>query len=144
LYRALEVWWRIARPITVGVRVLMIRDANVLLVRHTYRRWWYFPGGGVKRGESLPQAIRREAAEEVGAKLEDLGLLGVYSSFQEHKSDHIAVFVSDAFSLTQETDREIEACRFFPLHDLPEDISPGTLRRAREFVQGDAPYTGTW
>ena len=64
--------WSIARPITVGVRVFLVRDGMLLLVRHTYQDAWYLPGGGVEGGETLEEAIRREAAEEVGAELGEL------------------------------------------------------------------------
>ena len=92
----------------------------------------------------MTQAIRREAAEELGATLEDLELFGVYSNFYEHKSDHIVVFVSDVFALTGQTDREIERLAFFAFDDLPEGVSPGTQRRIGEYVRGDTPYLGLW
>ena len=144
VYRIARLWWSIARPITVGVRVLMIREGRVLLVRHTYQAAWYLPGGGVKRGETLAQAIRREAAEEVGATLEELGLFGVYSNFYEAKSDHVVVFDCHAFALSGNTDREIERFALFALDDLPGGVSPGTGRRIREYRQRDAPYFGPW
>ena len=81
LYRACRLWWHVVRPITVGARCIVVREDRVLLVRHTYQRPWYLPGGGVERGETLEQAVRREVAEEVGMQLGSVGLLGVYSNF---------------------------------------------------------------
>ena len=143
-YKLARLWWSITGPITVGVRVLLLKDQRVLLVRHTYQDAWYLVGGGVKRGESLEQAIRREAAEEVGAELEDLQLLGVYSSFFEGKSDHVAVFACTAFTLTGQTDREIERFEYFAVDSLPERASPGTRRRIGEYLGGNGPYWGLW
>ena len=94
-YRIARLWWSVAKPITVGVRVLLVQDGRLLLVRHTYQEAWYLVGGRVEGGETLEQAIRREAAEEVGAKLSHLELFGVYSNFFEGKSDHVVVFKSD-------------------------------------------------
>ena len=68
-YRMLRIYWFFRRPVTVGVRVVLIRAGTVLLVRHTYQDAWYLPGGGVKGGERLDQAIRREAQEEAGVSL---------------------------------------------------------------------------
>ena len=62
-YTALQFFYR---PVTVGVRVMLIRDGQVLLIRHSYLRGWYLPGGGLKRGESMEAAARREAREESG------------------------------------------------------------------------------
>lgn len=139
-----RLWWRLTRPITVGVRVLLIRGEEILLVKHTYQDLWYMPGGGVKRSETLEQAIRREAAEEIGAKLERLDLFGVYSNFGEGKSDHVIVFLCDAFTLTGQGDREIERSEFFSLHDLPAAVSTGTRRRIEEYLAGSAPCVGIW
>ena len=128
VHKLRRLWWRVAKPITVGARVLLIRDQTVLLVRHSADDTWYLVGGGVKGGESPEQAARREAAEEVGALLGDLKLLGVYSNFFEGKSDHVVVFACGAFSLDGRTDREIKAFGFFPVHGLPNRVSPGTRR----------------
>lgn len=145
LYHCKRLWQRLARPITVGVRLLAVRDGAVLLVKHTYQAEWYLPGGGVQRGETLEQAIRREAAEEVGATLGDLRLLGVYTNFYEHKSDHVAVFVCDDVALTGQTDREIERFAWFPLDDLPPDTSSGSRRRIADYrSQASIPVVGVW
>ena len=144
IYRVRRLWWRIARPITVGVRVLLVKDGTILLVKHTYQHSWYMPGGGVRRGETLEQAIRREAAEEVGARLDALQLLGAYSSFYEGKSDHVVVFSCTSFALTGETDAEIERFRFLALDDLPAGTSRGTRLRIGEYLRGDVPSFGLW
>ena len=137
--------WRILKPVTLGVRVLMESDGKVLLVKHTYEDLWYLPGGAVKRGETLEDAIRREAAEEVGAQLGRLCLLGVYTSFTEHKSDHVLVFVCHDFSLTGAMDREIARFGHFDMETLPECTSPATRRRIQEYRMGTtAAHVGMW
>lgn len=137
-------WW-LTRPVTLGVRLILVRDGTVLLVKHTYQRPWYLLGGGVKRSETLEEAARREAAEEVGATLGTLRLFGVYTNFYEYKSDHVVVFVCNDFTLTGETDREIERFAFFVLDDLPADTSPGSQRRLREYLDGvGGAIVGRW
>jgi 8-oxo-dGTP pyrophosphatase MutT (NUDIX family) len=113
------------------------------------RLLYKLPGGGVKRGETLEDAARREAAEEVGAALGTLRLFGVYTNFYEHKSDHIVVFACDDLTLSGEPGGargfEIERFGFFSFDDLPPDVSPGSMRRIREYVGGDStPVTGIW
>jgi 8-oxo-dGTP pyrophosphatase MutT (NUDIX family) len=92
LYALNRLRWRVSRPITVGVRLILVREGVLVLVKHTYQQHWYLPGGGVGRGESLEQAARREAQEELGARLGTLHLFGAYSNFFEYKSDHVIVF----------------------------------------------------
>jgi len=50
--------------------VAVRHDGKVLKVRHSYRRGWFLPGGGVRPGEDPRQAACREGREEVGLNLE--------------------------------------------------------------------------
>jgi 8-oxo-dGTP pyrophosphatase MutT (NUDIX family) len=145
-YQLYRLKHRLLRSVTVGVRILLIQDGQVLLVRHTYHDGWQFPGGGVKHGETLAQAAAREALEETGARLtETPRLLGVYTHFGEGKSDHVLVFYSEQFLLTQATDRwEIAEARLFPLDALPTDLLGGYRRRLRDYLDGQGPYAKTW
>lgn len=137
--------WQVTRPITLGVRVILVRDESVLLVKHTYQRHWYLPGGGVQRGETIEQAARREAMEEVGATLGTLQLFGVYTNFFEGKSDHVLAFVAPSWTLTGDTDREIERFGLFRFDELPDGMSPGTRRRIAEYIDDrDVPMIGMW
>jgi 8-oxo-dGTP pyrophosphatase MutT (NUDIX family) len=144
-YQFERLWWWLTRPVTIGVRLLAVQDGSVLLVRHTYQQQWYLPGGGVKRGETLEQAIRREAAEEVGATLGELRLSGVYTNFYEYKSDHVVVFVCDDVTLSGATDREIERFTWSAFDDLPLDTSPGSRKRIAEYCSRPAaPIVAHW
>ena len=137
--------WRVFGPRTVGIRGLVVHPetGHVLLVRHSYGApTWHLPGGGVKRRESLLDALGRELGEEVHVTVEGpVRLLGTYSNLREGKSDHISVFVVERWrrSTTEADDAEIDATGFFDPHDLPAATSPGTGRRIAEWVKGDAP-----
>jgi 8-oxo-dGTP pyrophosphatase MutT (NUDIX family) len=145
LWRLNRLRWRVLRPVTVGVRVLLVRDCEVLLVRHTYIRGWYLPGGGLKRGEIPEDAARREAREEAGATLGALELAGVYSTFREGKSDHVILFRCEDFTLAPNRSREIAEARFFPLDAIPPGTNAGARRRIEEHRRGEpVPRTGPW
>jgi 8-oxo-dGTP pyrophosphatase MutT (NUDIX family) len=136
----------ITRPVTLGVRVLLIQDERIVLVRHTYQDGWFFPGGALNRGETPRAAARREAREEAGAEiLDEPQLLGLYSSTYAGKSDHVAVYVSRNFRIGTPTDRwEIAQCKLFPLDALPADLIPGSEQRIREALSGDGPFSRKW
>ena len=138
-----RIVWRIAGPRTIGVRAIVVDDERrVLLVRHTYGKpAWHLPGGGVKRRETLDRAVRRELDEEVGIEVTGpMRVLGAYTNLQEGKSDHIVVFVVEAWRRRGENgydnDNEIAASGTFAVDEVPETTSPGTRRRLAEWEKG--------
>ena len=51
-----------------AARGVVLRDGKILMI-HTDRGDYKFPGGGVEPGESLEAALRRELLEETGREL---------------------------------------------------------------------------
>lgn len=116
-------------------------DGRVLLIRHTYRRGWHLPGGGVRRSESFEAAARREAREEVGVTLLDpVDLLGVYFSDEEGKFDHIGVYVARAWNGTPTVDgKEIAEIAWLSADAEPPDgLSSWTRRWLEDLARRDA------
>ena len=136
LYWLRKIYQFIWRPINLGVRVMLIQDKKVLLVRHVYQHGWFMPGGGMKRKETLEQAARRECYEETGVEMRKMELFGIFSNFRNWKSDHIALFLSEDFTMTDKKDSEIAEKQFFPLDNLPKSLSNGHRRRLREYQAG--------
>ncbi len=144
-YRLYQVFIFLVRPVTLGTRIMMVRNGEVLLVRHVYIDGWYLPGGAVDRGETLDAAARREACEETGAELHNLRLVGAYTNFREWKSDHNILFLSTDFTLSGKPDHEIAELRLFPMKELPPDTWPGHRRRIEEYLAGTtSPQFGEW
>jgi len=80
VFRRLPTSWRLrvvhvlAPTFTVGAICVVERsDGRILLVRHSYRNRWGFPGGLLKRGEEVVDGAHREAMEEVGLSIELVG-----------------------------------------------------------------------
>ena len=69
-----RIYWWIFRPIQVGVRAMIIQDGKIVLIKPKYKETWNFPGGGVKKRETLEQAVRREVFEETRIKMNNLDL----------------------------------------------------------------------
>ena len=144
--RARKLVWKAFGPRVVGVRGIVVdattTPAKVLLVHHSYGKpAWHLPGGGVKRRETISQAVAREVREEAGIEVTGpVRLLGTYSNLREGKSDHISVFVIDQWRRHREDDddAEIAAKGFFEVtaDGLPDTTSPGTRRRLEEWEKG--------
>lgn len=121
---------------TVGARALVVRDDQVLLIKHTYQKGWYTIGGGVERNESPREAIIRELAEEVGVTpTEKPELFSVYHKNNKKRDDYIAFYIIKKFeSKAPSYSPEIAKKKWFSLHDLPPDTTPATRKRIEEFL----------
>jgi len=145
LYLGFRIYCFFFRPRSLGVRVMLIKNGQVLLVRQTYMPGWFMPGGGVKRGETLDEAVRREAREEVGAEMGELKLIGAYTHFGEHKSDHNVLFLCTDFAINKKQDSEIAEAHFFPLDALPDKLMDGHRKRLEEYrTRVKIPQFGEW
>lgn len=122
LLKALWSWF--ARPVNLGVRMILLQDGKVLLVRHTYMEGWHFPGGEMNRGETPLEAAAREASEEAGVELlEPPELVGIFTSYYGNKSDHVATYVCRKFRMGRASDQwEIAESKLFALDALPPQL----------------------
>ena len=143
---AIQVWARLTRGTTLGVRALVTdAEGRVLLLEHSYVPGWHLPGGGVEAGETALQALERELQEEAAIRLHGPPQLhGVFFNRRASRRDHVLVYVVRAFSRgSKKPDREIAESGFFPLERLPEGTTRGTRERLAEVAAG-APPGGLW
>jgi len=47
IYKINKLYINIAKPTTVGVKLLLVSDQTVMMVKHTYQPYWYLPGGWI-------------------------------------------------------------------------------------------------
>lgn len=142
IVKAIQSYWRLSRGLTLGAQGCVIdAGGRVLLIRHTYRPGWHFPGGGVERGETVMTALQRELQEEAGVLIDGAPVLhGLYSNGKAFYGDHIALYVVRAWRqpIVPAPNREIAAQAWFGPKDLPSDINPPTATRIAEIVAGRA------
>jgi 8-oxo-dGTP pyrophosphatase MutT (NUDIX family) len=145
--RVLHLYWRFARPMTLGVRAVVIdREGRVFLVKHSYVAGWHLPGGGVEAGETLRVSLARELSEEGGiTAVGPVALHGVFFNARVSRRDHVAVYVLRDFRQQgmPHNPREIIGHGFFARDALPADTTRGTRARIAEVFDG-VPVTEQW
>jgi len=130
-----------------GVRVLLVRDGRVVLVQHWYKpEVWTLPGGGIKKGETIEDAARREVFEETGFTVKTFGgRVGTYRG-RMGDNDSVAVLYTDDFTggLRIVPDIEIMVRGFFEFNKLPQGISPANRKRIESYINGVRDEQGDW
>jgi 8-oxo-dGTP pyrophosphatase MutT (NUDIX family) len=116
------------RPSLRGVRCVLRRGDDVLIVRHTYgNRRWGLPGGAIKRREQPVEAARREMSEELGVDLAWRSIGDMRFVGQERARHHVFCFTADLGDADVDVNAaEIAEARWFPADGLPEDAVTGT------------------
>jgi ADP-ribose pyrophosphatase YjhB (NUDIX family) len=145
--RLLQPYWRLQRSLTMGAQGIVVdADNRVLLVKHTYKPGWCFPGGGVEKGETILTALTRELMEECGVVVEGSPeLFGIYSNATNFPNDHVVLYIVRHWrrSHIPQANSEIMAQDFFAAAHPPADSAPSTERRLAELVLG-GPRSEHW
>jgi ADP-ribose pyrophosphatase YjhB (NUDIX family) len=106
-------------PKPVAAAIPVTRDGEIVLLRRAFdpgKDLWTFPGGFVDLGESVEEAARREALEEIEAPVELHDLVGVYSKAEERIV--LIVFAATIEEEPQTTPEALEVRAFAP-EELP-------------------------
>lgn len=97
---------------------------GIVLIRRKNKPYgWALPGGFVEIGETVEEAVQREALEETGLHISNLWLLGVYSDPERDPRFHTVsvVYGATATGSPRGADDAVEAVEF-PDDGLPEPI----------------------
>lgn len=114
-----------ARVPRLTVELVLRSDDGVLLTRRSAgpcAGLWHLPGGTVRYGEPLTEAIARVGLDELGAEVEALELLG-YLEYPSHLAAGIDWPVGMAFSCEARSTLELAEDRGWyrevpgPMHD---------------------------
>ena len=79
-----------------SVEAIIKKDETLLFLKRNnppVKDQWWFPGGRIKKGETLKQALFREIKEETGLKIEIIKFVGVYSRIFTSRHDITIVFL---------------------------------------------------
>ncbi|WP_051688441.1 NUDIX hydrolase [Butyrivibrio sp. AE2032] len=131
---------------TVGCGVLIENDkGQVLLQKRSDTGEWCVPGGAMEPGETFVEAATRELYEEVGIRVSDLKLFGLYSGTDREihypNGDVVyslsVIFITKSYSgEISDSDSEVLEHRFFDRNEIPKDLFTPDARPILDWAAG--------
>ena len=131
---------------TVGCGVLIINEKNqVLLQKRSDTGEWCIPGGAMELGETYIETANREIWEEVGVRVENLTLFGIYSG--EERMIHYpnkdvvyslaVIFTTDSYTgEISDADEEVLEHRFFDKDHIPKELFSPDAKAILDWAKG--------
>ncbi len=117
----------------VSVEALIETEEGLLLMKRNnepVKGEWWFPGGRVRKGESLQDALVREVKEETGLEIENCKLINVYSRVLPERHDITIAYRCKVKPGRVVLNREHTEYAFFT--QLPRDLHPCMLEVVRD------------
>lgn len=116
------------RPVTPLLTVdaiIEMPDERIILIKRKYPPLgWALPGGFVDPGESLAEAVRREAFEETSLSIEAVRLFYIYSKpWRDPRGDTVSVVYSCRAEGIPSGGDDASAARAFSPDSFPPDIA---------------------
>jgi len=127
------------RPITPLLTVdaiIELPDGRIVLIERKYPPMgWAIPGGFVDPGESLADAVRREALEETSLDIEVISIFHVYSKpWRDPRGDTVSVvYYCRASGCPEGGDDAAEAAAFLP-DAIPDNIAFDHRKIIQQFL----------
>ena len=117
----------------VSVEALIIVDDKLLFLRRSNepaKGQWWFPGGRIRRGESLKQALHRKIKEETGLDITSTKFIGVYSRIFPERHDITIAYLCRCKEGRVKLNDEHSEYGFFTMN--PDGLHPFLVETVRD------------
>ena len=134
------------RPLLQCAASIIIENeqGEVLLGRRTDNHKWGYSGGSIELGETVEECARRDLSEEMGLTALELEFFMINSGEETHyiypNGDEVynveIVYLCHRWQgEPRPQEEEFSELRFFPVQEIPEDISDPILPVLREYIK---------
>ncbi|PZO85070.1 MAG: hypothetical protein DI626_07755 [Micavibrio aeruginosavorus] len=148
-------------PVRNVSRVLLIHEDKVLLMKVDLpdRSFWCTIGGGMENNETVEEAVKREAYEEVGLTGQDVTwdrsvwhgehVLKRHGVDTLHKETFVLGYANstkiDPAALTEEEKAVVKEFKWWPIHELETTtefvVPPSMVTHIKPIMNGQIPHS---
>lgn len=129
-------------PVASVLAIIPDDKGKILFVKQKtgpYKGWWLLPGGHVKFGETLREAIVREVREETGLVIKVSKLLGVFDVIDTNQNFHFihTVFLCEPVGGELKAGSDASELRWFDPNTLDKiQIDLKRILKETGFIKG--------
>ena len=119
----------------VCIRAIIRHQNKILVCHHKEKGYYFFPGGHLNFGESIPKALSREIKEELGIGVKDYSFVGLVDNIykednqKHHEINLVFNVIPDKISEKSKEDH-IDFVFFDKNRFLKEEVLPIALQKA--------------
>ena len=115
------------------VDILLFKDNSILLTKRTqnpYKNYWHLPGHMIRKNETMKQAVKRAARDELNLNVIIQRYVGVFESLNSFRHDISHGFVVKSKSGKMKTDFQSKEMKFFKR--IPKNTIPHQKKMIKE------------
>ena len=115
------------------VDILLFKDNSILLTKRTqnpYKNYWHLPGHMIRKNETMKQAVKRAARDELNLNVIIQRYVGVFESLNSFRHDISHGFVVKSKSGKIKTDFQSKEIKFFK--QIPKNTIPHQKKMIKE------------
>ncbi len=120
------------------VDLIILDGKSVLLTKRTknpYKGYWHLPGSMIHKTETMQDAVKRSAKEELNLRVKIKKFVGVYESLDTFRHDVSHGFIVLVIGGKLKTDFQSSGAKFF--HNLPRKLLPHHRLMIRDVLEAD-------
>jgi len=121
-----------------SVEAVISKDDSLLFLRrknNPVKGQWWFPGGRIRKGETLGEALYREVKEETGLEVIKSKLINVYSRIFDERHDIAIAYLCKCKGNKIILNDEHSEYRYFK--SLPKSIHPYLIQVIQDLKSGN-------
>jgi len=125
------------------VDIIILKNNSVLLTKRTqdpHKGSWHVPGSIIRKNETMLQAVKRAAKNELNLNVKIKKYVGMYENLNSYRHDVSHGFIVTVISGKIKTDFQTKELKFFK--KIPKNTVPHHKKMIRDILINSKKFVG--